>query len=97
MAIGYKCGRERSHFNKPGAMRESNRLARELQRRFVEEYGSCICREVQERIFGRSFNFRDPKEIEEFDRAGGHKDKCPMVVAKTARHAVEILLEASGL
>ncbi|MEM3004486.1 MAG: hypothetical protein QXK96_04235, partial [Candidatus Bathyarchaeia archaeon] len=38
---------------------------------------------------------RDPKDREEFDRAGGHTDKCPDVVGKAARWTVEILLNES--
>jgi len=77
-------------------MRRCMELADELLRRFVDEFGSLTCRGVQEKIFGRSFNVKDPREREEFERAGGHKDKCPTVVGKVARWAVEILMGHEG-
>lgn len=39
--------------------------------RFVQEYGSCLCKDVQKKIFGRSFNFWDEKEKEIFEKSGG--------------------------
>jgi C_GCAxxG_C_C family probable redox protein len=68
-------------------------IAKKLYDKFVEEYGSCICKDVQQKIMGRSFNLWDPDDYAEFIRAGGHKDKCPDVVGKTARWAAEIILE----
>jgi hypothetical protein len=73
--------------------RESHKLAKKLYDRFVEQYGSCICRDVQKRIFGRSFNMWDAKDYEEFEKAGGHRDKCPSVTGNVAMWATEILLQ----
>lgn len=35
----------------------------------------------------------DPKEYEEFDKAGAHVDKCPSVSGNVARWIAEIVLE----
>jgi hypothetical protein len=64
----------------------------ELVDRFLETYGSLICRDVQHRKFGRSYYLRDPDEFRKFHDAGAHDEKCPDVVGKVARMAVEIIL-----
>jgi C_GCAxxG_C_C family probable redox protein len=92
MALCCKHGRTREDFAK-GRHVESYQLGKRLYDRFVLEYGSCICRDVQERIFGRSFNLWDAKEYAEFERAGGHKDKCPSVTGNVALWVAELLLD----
>ena len=92
MAISCKYGRSRENFAK-GRYLRSYQIGKRLYDRFVQEYGSCICREVQQRIFGRSFNMWDAKEYEEFERAGGHGDKCPSVTGNVAMWVAQILLE----
>ncbi|MGQ9639785.1 MAG: C-GCAxxG-C-C family protein [Candidatus Bathyarchaeia archaeon] len=88
-AIGCKYGRE--EFSNPGDREKCMRLTMKLHDRFMEEYGSVICKDVQKKIMGRSFNLWDPKDYEEFEKAGGHTDKCPDVVGKVAKWTVEIL------
>ena len=53
-------------------------------KKFVAEYGGCLCKEVQTKTMGRSFNLWDPDDYAAFDAAGGHADKCPDVVGKAA-------------
>lgn len=91
LALGCMYGRERENFAQN--IMKPYKLAKELHDKFVEEYGSCICRDVQKKIFGRSFNLWDPSEYKEFEKMGGHKDKCPEVVGKVARWVAEMLLE----
>jgi C_GCAxxG_C_C family probable redox protein len=95
MALCSKHGRPRENFAK-GRYLESHKLAKKLYDRFVEQYGSCICRDVQKRIFGRSFNMWDAKDYEEFEKAGGHRDKCPSVTGNVAMWATEILLQTEN-
>lgn len=92
MAISAAHGRERQNFA-AGPYRHASKKAKRLFDRFVEEYGSCICGQVQTKVMGRSFNLWDPDDYKAFDAAGGHRDKCPDVVGKAARWAAEILLE----
>ena len=92
IAICCKYGRERENFDQT-QMKLPEELAKRLYDLFVKEYGSPICRDVQQKIFGRSFNIWDPEEYEEFESAGAHVDKCPDVVGKVARWVTEILLE----
>ena len=94
MIIGSKIGRERKNFKDPERIRWKTReLAKKLYDKFIEEYGSGNCRDIQNKLFGRSFNFWDADAYQEFEKAGGHSDKCPSVVGNAAKWTVEILLE----
>jgi C_GCAxxG_C_C family probable redox protein len=89
--ISQRYGRE--DFPNLGQREKCMTLAKKLHDRFIEEYGSVICKDVQTKIMGRSYDFWNPKEREEFDKAGGHTDKCPDVVGKAAKWTVEILID----
>ncbi|MBS7622595.1 C_GCAxxG_C_C family protein [Candidatus Bathyarchaeota archaeon] len=89
-AISRRYGRE--EFPNLGERERCMTLAKKLHDKFMAEYGSILCKDIQTKILGRSYNFWDPKDREEFDRAGGHTDKCPDVVGKAAKWTVEILL-----
>ncbi|GAI76498.1 unnamed protein product, partial [marine sediment metagenome] len=91
--ISYLYGRRREEFFHGISNKKANYLTKKLYDRFVQEYGSCICKDVQKKIFGRSFNFWDEKEKEIFEKSGGHIDKCPAVVAKTAQWTFKIIEE----
>jgi C_GCAxxG_C_C family probable redox protein len=69
--------------------------ARSLCDKFIREYGSILCPQVQKRIFGRSFNLQDPADWEAFEEAGAHTDpsKCMSVVSNAARWTLETLIE----
>jgi len=71
-------------------------LAQQLATRFTEEYGSIICGDVQTKIMGFKADLWTQEGLETMEKAGGHFDKCPVVVANAARWAAEILI-AQGL
>jgi len=94
MAIGAFLGREYDQFADPERIRFTTfELVRRMVARFEEEYGSTLCRHIQEKIMGRSYRLYDEGEHKDFIEAGGHDDKCPVVVGKAARWLAEILLE----
>ena len=93
MIISYFYGRRREEFFKGIPNKKANYLTKELYDKFVQEYLSCLCKDVQKKIFARSFNFWDEKEKELFEKSGGHIDKCPSVVAKTAQWTFKIIEE----
>ena len=68
-------------------------LGGELCKRFEKEYGSTHCRDVQQFMFGRSFDLRNHCEREEFWKAGAH-EKCPQVTQRAAELAAQVILEA---
>ena len=87
-------GRERSNFADPEGLRfVSFAPARKLHRKFAEEYGSVICRELQTKLMERPYYLPDPDEMKKFDDAGGHSAVCPEVCGKAARWAAEIAFE----
>ncbi len=94
MALSFMYGRELEDIDK-GSFLKSYRLAKNLYDKFVAEFGSCICKDVQRKIFGKAFNLWNAKEHKEFEKAGGHIDKCPDVAGKVARWVAETLIEQS--
>lgn len=83
LILGYAYGRERKDFHTRGGAK-SYRATKALYDKFVAEYGSCICRDVQAKIMGRTFNLWDVEDYKKFEEAGGHRDKCPSVVGNVA-------------
>ncbi|MBS7624093.1 MAG: C-GCAxxG-C-C family protein [Candidatus Bathyarchaeia archaeon] len=96
MALSFFFGRSLEDMGK-GRFLKSYAKAKELYDRFVSEFGSCICKDVQIKIFGRSFNLWNPEDYEKFEEMGGHRDKCTDVSGKVAKWVVEILLSDEGV
>ncbi|MCW3991291.1 MAG: C-GCAxxG-C-C family protein [Candidatus Bathyarchaeota archaeon] len=102
MALGLVSGRERmeDYDRYAGAVDIADEICDGFQRRLGEEFGftepleSTLCREIQARIYGRSFDLRDPDQREAFLAAGGHSDEgCYKVCGVAAEVAAERLLE----
>ena len=93
LAIGSIVGRTYKDFSKGESRRRVFQYAKKLYDKFTEEYDSPLCKDVQKKIFGRSFILLDAKDYAKFEKAGGHVDKCPSVSANAARWAAEIILE----
>jgi C_GCAxxG_C_C family probable redox protein len=103
MALGLKYGRDLPTMKHPDAEKRLalfreieerlDRLIRRLSDKFVETYGSTICKDIETKLFGRSFDKWNPEERKEKDRLGGHDDKCPSVVGNGTRWVAELILE----
>lgn len=94
MFLGQLLGRERNDFaDADGVRLETAELVRELRRRFVDEYGSVVCRNIQTKMMGRPYYLADPEELARFHDAGAHETHCPEVVGRAARWAAEIVVE----
>lgn len=117
MVIGQLYGRTREQFDED-AKREINDpefdyveatkgwdLGYELFERFIIEYGSCICKDVSEKVLGpgiKGSEFIRPgspskhilnKKLVEIRGIGSHELKgCPLVVGNAAKWATEIIL-----
>jgi len=94
MGIGLAYGREELE-----SIETSEAFAEALERsvrmcdRFKGEFGSLRCRDVQQVIFGKSWNLRDPEERKEF-LGRDDIDKCSdLVIKKSAGMAAEVILE----
>ena len=87
-------GRERNDFSDSGGVRfKTHQLVRKFREKFIQEYGSVICRDIQNKVLGRYYYLPDPQEFEKFHNAGAHDIHCPEVVGKAARWMAEIILE----
>jgi C_GCAxxG_C_C family probable redox protein len=102
MGLGLVSGREEIEDTPQyvQAMGLANEICDRFQRRLEEEFGfeepldSTLCSEIQTRIYGRSFDLRDPEDREAFLEAGGHSDEgCYKVCGIGAEVAAEKLLE----
>jgi C_GCAxxG_C_C family probable redox protein len=69
--------------------------AREFCQRFEEEYGSCLCRDVQYHLFGRYFDLADPDDQAVFIEAGVSQ-KCCELTGAAVRISGEIILNNQG-
>ncbi len=95
MVLGHFYGRERKNFSK--RFLKSYKKAKELRDKFVVEFGGCTCHEVQEKLFGRSFNLWDEDDFQKFEEAGAHKDKCPQVTGTVAKWVTRMLLDDNSI
>jgi C_GCAxxG_C_C family probable redox protein len=101
-ALGLVMGRERMEDEEtykammPSAIEVRNRFREELKKQFEfkEELESTLCRDIQKKLYGRSFNMADDEERQAFLDAGGHSEAgCPKVCAVAAQVAAEKILE----
>jgi C_GCAxxG_C_C family probable redox protein len=93
LAIGSVVGRTYKNFSTGVLKRRVFQYSKKLYDKFIEEYGSPRCKDIHMKIFGRTFNFWDPLDYAEFEKAGGHVDKCTVVSGNTAKWAAEILID----
>ena len=95
MALGLVIGREKmedtlAYDNTGNASRELiERFKVELQKHFEfkEKLESTLCRDIQKKILGRSFNFLDEKENQAFLNVGAHTERGCLTVCAIAAEA----------
>jgi len=101
-ALGLVIGRERIEDTEAyQAMMEPSIEMRALFREelnkqfgFKEEVESTLCRHIQEKIYGRSFDLSNEEGRQAFEDAGGHSETgCPKVCGIAAQLAAEKILE----
>ncbi len=94
--ISQLSGRQRKDFTKMSSSATGiNPIIKELHNKFIEEYGTILCKDIQKKIFGRSFNLLDKDDRAIFEKMGAHKDKCTIVVGKAAAWTAEIVIKYS--
>jgi len=102
LALGLVIGRERMEDEEtyqammPPSTEVRTRFKEELKKQFgfEEELESTLCRDIQEKIYGRSFYMADDEERQAFLDAGGHSETgCPKVCGIAAQVAAEKILE----
>jgi C_GCAxxG_C_C family probable redox protein len=102
MALGLVIGRDRIEDSKTyrdakaPCLEVYNRIKEELKREFgfEGELESTLCRDIQEKVYGRPFKMWDPDDYEAFLDAGGHSETgCPKICGVAARVAAERIME----
>jgi C_GCAxxG_C_C family probable redox protein len=94
MVMSSLFGRRRKKWTDDKAEKDcAHIMARGLQDKFRQEYGSNICSAIHRNIFGRNFDLLNVLDREAFETLGAHVDKCTSVVGKAAAWATELILE----
>ncbi len=102
LALGLVVGREDITETQKyrDAMVPSDQIIKEFQKRLQETFGfdepleNTICRDIQKRIYGESYDLTDPVSYKAFLDAGGHGNEgCPLVCGVAAMVTAEKLLE----
>jgi C_GCAxxG_C_C family probable redox protein len=73
-----------------------NRFKEELEKQFgfKEELKSTLCKEIQDKVYGRPFDMTDPDDYQAFLDAGGHSDSgCLKVCGIAGQVGAENILE----
>jgi C_GCAxxG_C_C family probable redox protein len=92
IALSALVGRTYQEFTEGQKKRLVFKYTKLLYDRFIEEYGSPLCCDVQKKIFGRSYVLLDKQDYEAFEKAGAHVDKCTSVAGNAAKWTAEIIL-----
>jgi C_GCAxxG_C_C family probable redox protein len=98
LVIGLLKGRPIDNFVAEETARfRSFEIGRALHRKFIDKYGTVICRDIMTKVYGRPFWMVDPYEFKRMERAGGHTTVCPEIVGNGARWAIEVIFEENLL
>jgi C_GCAxxG_C_C family probable redox protein len=89
MALGLVYGRER--LDDWEGYRRALRHGRKFCRTFEKEFGSTMCGDVVESVFGKRYNLANPVEAEEWQKADA-EEKCSGVIAAAVRIAAKIII-----
>ena len=100
MAIGLASGRDQIEdplWPNPEDVGETRfpksvEIMRKFYKRFEEALGSLKCREIQEKLLGKSYDPENRDESQRFEHEGG-REACSKCVGKAARLAAETLME----
>lgn len=100
MALGLASGRENLEdpiYPDPKVIDQASGLPKSLvvvrgfYQSFVQAFGGSTCRDIQVKMFGRSYDLGNPKENEEFSKLSNLR--CSELVGQAARLAAETILE----
>lgn len=93
LAISYEFGRERHNWYGYESLEFTNLLVQRLYSKFMNEYNSIFCRDIQKKVLGRSFDLLNPKGKMKFNKATAEGFRCPRVVGKATEWTVHLILE----
>ena len=93
MVIGYLFGRGREDFKDMYKPMKSYTLVKKLHDKYLKQYGSCRCFDVQEKTMGRTFNLWNADEMKEAFKAG-MMENCSTLVGNVSKLATKIILNS---
>ena len=79
IAISSLVGRTYQEFTEGQKKRLVFKYTKLLYDRFIEEYGSSLCCDVQKKLFGRSYILLNKQDYEAFEKAGAHVENAPVL------------------
>jgi len=94
MFMGYLVGRRLEEMKKDGdkqAQYQAYEMSQQLRDKYIQTYGSVICADVHEAIFGESYCLRTKAVRDEFEAAGAHTNKCTNTIGMACAWVSEIL------
>lgn len=78
MILGFLLGRGRDNFGDPEGIRfRTHELVRKFRDKYIQEYGSVVCRDIQTKVLGRPYYLADPDEFAKFHDAGPMTSTAP--------------------
>jgi hypothetical protein len=107
MVLDYFFGRPFEHMSDKEVIQDPNindlfiaqPVARSLVTKYIQEYGTITCANIQLQLYNRFFYLEDPEEFKKLEEAGAHSnpEKCPRIVGNAARWTIEILLDKGAV
>ena len=93
MVIGYLFGRGKDNFEDMNKPIKSYALVKKLHDKYVKEYGTCRCHDVQHKLMGRTYDLWNAEELKEAFKSGmmGH---CSNLVGNVERLTTKIILNS---
>jgi len=89
--FSYYFGRDYDLWEKEKTDITSSLLGQKLYNRFVEKWGTAICKDMQKQIYGFETDFMDEFQFKRFEDAGGHSTGCPTVVGLASAWTIDII------
>ena len=93
MVIGYLYGRGKENFQDMNKPMKSYALVKKLHDKYVSEYASCRCHDVQHHLMGRTYDLWNAEELKEAFKSG-MMNHCSDLVGNVASLTTKIILNA---
>ena len=93
MVIGYLFGRGKENFEDMNKPIKSYALVKKLHDKYVKQYGTCRCHDVQYKLMGRTYDLWNAEELKEAFKSG-MMEHCSTLVGNVARLTTKIILNS---
>jgi len=104
VALGLRFGRTRAAYHEISDITQIGKwyltlrqAVMRVRNRFVTEYGGYLCCDIQDKLFGRSYDSLDPVEMKAFmQQQPRAREICQQVTENAAGWTVEAILETEA-